>query len=60
MPQLEKEPRPLPVLKILVHRAGAATLFGQGLPLAARAQNVHDGGEDAPRCHRLRPAPGFR
>ena len=55
LPQMEKEPRPLPVLKMPMHRAGAAILFGQGLPLAAGAQNVHHGGEDAPRRHRLTP-----
>jgi hypothetical protein len=56
LPQLEEKTRLVPVLKMLVHRAGTAELPGQRFPLASGAQNVHDGGEDPPRRHGLAPA----
>src|SRR4029434_10763102 len=44
LPQRFEEACLLPLQKALVHRTGTAEAFlGQGLPLTARAQHVHDG-----------------
>src|ERR1017187_8027774 len=43
LPQNAKESRALPFQEAFVYRTGAAEpFFGQRLPLAARAQHIHD------------------
>jgi hypothetical protein len=53
LPQFVKKASPMPVLKVLMHRAGRTELAGQCFPLNAGPQNVNNRGEDLPRRHRL-------
>ena len=55
LPQSKKESGLLPVLKILMHRAGRAKLARQGFPLNTRAQHINNRGEHLPRRHGLAP-----
>jgi hypothetical protein len=59
LPKLPKEAGPMPVLKILMHRASRAELPGQCFPLNAGAQNVNDGRKNLPRGHRLAAGTGL-
>jgi len=54
-PNLQEKALPMPVLKVCMHGARAAILFGQRLPLAASTKHVDDCREDLPRGHRLAP-----
>ena len=51
LPKTEEETTALPAQKVRVDRAGAAELTGQRLPLAARAQDINDGGKHLPGGH---------
>jgi len=55
LPQSKKESGLLPVLKILMHRAGRAKLARQGFPLNTRAQHINNRGEHLPCRHGLAP-----
>lgn len=57
-PQADKEPRALPVAKVLVDGTGAAELLlGQSLPLAPGPQHLYNAGEYLPGGQGLPPAP---
>jgi hypothetical protein len=53
LPQSKEEARLLPLLKVRMDSTGAAELAWKSLPLATRAQHIHDGGEDLARRHGL-------
>jgi hypothetical protein len=53
LPQFLEKASPIPVLKVLMHRARRTELTGQCLPLDAGPQYVNDRREDLPRRHRL-------
>jgi len=57
LPQLQEKTRLLPVLKILVHRAGRAKLARQSLPLNPCAQHIDNRREHLPRRHGLATCP---
>jgi hypothetical protein len=59
LPQLLEKTGPMPVLKILMHRARRTELAGQGFPLNAGAQNINDRRENLPRSHRLASGSGL-
>jgi len=59
LPQFLEETSPVPVLKVLMHRAGRAKFARQCFPLNARAQNVNNGRKDLPCSHRLTPSSSF-
>src|ERR1039457_2321229 len=58
LPQLAEEARRAPLLKAPMHGTGAAKTFRQGFPLAARAQDIHDGGKHGAWLQGLASAPG--
>jgi hypothetical protein len=58
-PQGQEKPFPAPALKVFVDRAGATERLGQGLPLAAGAQNIQNGFKDLSGRHGLSAAAGF-
>jgi hypothetical protein len=47
-----------PLLEVVMNGAGAAETLGQGPPLAAGAQHIHDGGENLARRNRFASAAG--
>jgi len=44
------------MLKMTVNRRGTAKILGQSLPLAARPQDIEDGGENLARLQSFAPA----
>jgi hypothetical protein len=55
-PEATKKTCGAPLLKMTVNRCGAAKTFGQGFPLAAGPQDIHDGSKHVTRSQGFTPA----
>jgi hypothetical protein len=59
LPQFLEKTSPIPVLKVLMHRAGRTELARQCFPLNAGPQNVNNRRKYLPRRHRLASSSSF-